>query len=167
MMSTTESSPKIAPVKKSLEVAAPRDVAFRVFTAEMSSWWPLESHHIGKAKATDAVVEPFEGGRWYEKGEDGSECDWGRVLAWEPPGRVVLAWQISAEWGHDARIKAEVEVCFTAVSAGVTRVELEHRKLETFGDKAEGMRAGFEGPGGWSSLLAAFGKKVEAIAKPA
>jgi hypothetical protein len=71
-------------VRKVVSVKAPPDVAWRVFTAKMGTWWPLATHKIGKAKAVDAVIEPRIGGRWYERGDDGSTCDWGRLLSWEP-----------------------------------------------------------------------------------
>ncbi len=74
-------------VRKSLQVDAPQAVAWRVFTEQMAAWWPLETHKIGKAKAIDAIIEPRVGGRWYERGDDGSTCEWGSVLAWEPPAR--------------------------------------------------------------------------------
>ena len=77
-------------VRHSIVVEAPPDRAFTVFTQRMQSWWPMESHRIGGKPITDLVTEPHAGGRWYERAEDGSECDWGRVVAWEPPARVVL-----------------------------------------------------------------------------
>ena len=165
MMTTANASTKPAPIKKSLDVRAPRDVAFRVFTAEMTSWWQLESHHVGEAKAVAAIVEPRVGGRWYEKGEDGSECDWGKVLAWDPPGRVVLAWQLSAAWKFDPKLHTEVEVRFTDLGGGVTRVELEHRLLEAYGDKSPEMVAAFESPQGWGRVIAGFAEAAEPAAR--
>jgi hypothetical protein len=67
----------------------------------MATWWPLATHKIGKAKAVDTVIEPRVGGRWYERGDDGSTCDWGRVPSWEPPSRLVLSWDINADWQYD------------------------------------------------------------------
>ena len=82
-------------------MAAAPDRAFHVFTAGMSRWW-LKSHSINKkSPIKDIVIEPKAGGRWYERGEDGSTCDWGRVLSWEPPTRLVLSWEITADWKHD------------------------------------------------------------------
>lgn len=167
-MTSTESSARAAApptVKKFVRVAAPREIAFRVFTEKMSAWWPLATHHIGKAPAKEAVVEPRAGGRWFERGEDGSECDWGRVLVWDPPGRLVLTWEISATWQHDASLVTEVEVRFLAEDAGHTRVELEHRHLDRYGDKTDQMRATFESPGGWTGLLDAFARHVAAGAQ--
>lgn len=142
-------------VRKVVRVQAPADVAFRVFTEKMGRWWPLATHKIGKAKAVDAIIEPREGGRWFERGEDGSTCDWGRVLVWDPPSRLVLSWDITAEWTYSAAIGTEVEVRFFPEGTG-TRVELCHRKLDRFGDRAGEMRGIFESPGGWTGLLQAF-----------
>jgi uncharacterized protein YndB with AHSA1/START domain len=149
-------------VRQSAVVAVPPARAFTVFTERMSSWWPLETHTIGAAPAAAAVIEPREGGRWYERAEDGTECDWGRVLAWEPPHRVVLSWQISADWRADADLHTEVEVRFEPEGEGRTRVELEHRGMEAFGGRAEEMRGVFDSEGGWRGLLARFGRAAEA-----
>lgn len=150
-------------VRKTLEVRAPLAVAFRVFAEDMTSWWDLESHHVGKAKAVAAVVEPFAGGRWFERGDDGSECDWGKVLAWEPPGRLLLQWQLDADFEYDARLHTEVEVRFTAIDGGRTRVELEHRLLEAYGGKAARMQSILGSEGGWTVLVAAYGRAADAI----
>ena len=107
----------------------------------------------------DVVIEPRVGGRWYERGEDGSQCEWGKVLAWEPPRRVLLAWQISAAWKYDAALVTEVEVNFVP-DGSRTRVELEHRHLERMGTAAEAVRQSIDSPGGWSGLLEAFAKTV-------
>ena len=147
-------------VRQSVVVDAPRDRAFAVFTEGMSSWWPLDSHSIGSAPMAAAVIEPRAGGRWYERGEDGSECDWGRVLAWDPPEHVVLAWQISPEWKADPGIHTEVEVRFTTEDDGRTRVDLEHRRLEAYGELAEQMRSIFGSDGGWRTLLGRFAGAV-------
>src|SRR5215831_3019307 len=101
-------------LRKVIRVNVPPTVAWRVFTDKMGTWWPLATHKIGKANAIDAVIEPHVGGRWYERGEDGSTCDWGRVLAWEPPSRLVLSWDISADWQHDPNLRTEVEILFIA-----------------------------------------------------
>lgn len=150
---TTTISP--AAVRKSVLVQAPPQKAFDVFTAGMGKWW-LKSHSINRGSPiAEVVMEPVVGGRWFERGEDGSECPWGTVLVWEPPTRVVLSWQISGTWTHDPSVATEVEVRFTA-EAGGTRVDLEHRHLERLGEHAAAMREAFESPGGWSGLLAAY-----------
>lgn len=142
-------------VRKTLVVASTPTTAFRVFTEGIGRWWPMGTHHIGAATAADVVIEPRAGGRWFERGVDGSECNWGRVLTWEPPHRVELAWEISAEWKWDTTIQTVVEVRFTAVEGG-TRVELEHRNLEAYGAAGEAMRGVFDSEGGWTGMLALY-----------
>jgi uncharacterized protein YndB with AHSA1/START domain len=97
-------------VRKSMSVQAPPAIAWRVFTEKMSSWWPLGHYKIGTAKAVEAIIEPHVGGRWYERGEDGSTCDWGRVLVWEPDSRLVLTWDINADWQYDPKLNTEIEI---------------------------------------------------------
>jgi uncharacterized protein YndB with AHSA1/START domain len=141
-----------APVRKSIVVKAPQAHAFEVFTLRFASWWP-KSHHIASAEMADAIIEPRIGGRWYEKGLDGSECDWGRVLAWEPPSRVVLSWHLNGQFKIDQNMQSEVDVRFFAEDESTTRVELEHRITAT---DAEAIRAAVDSPNGWSGLLAAY-----------
>ncbi|PXY29244.1 ATPase [Prauserella coralliicola] len=129
--------------------------AFTLFTARMTEFWPSE-HSIGSSALAEVVVEPREGGRWFERGADGSECDWGRVAEWTPPGRVVLLWQIGADWKFDPDLETEVEVTFTEEPGGRTLLELRHRHLERYGDQAGAMYAVFDSPGGWDGTLAAF-----------
>lgn len=142
-------------VRKEVFVNASPERAFDVFTKQMSAWWPLATHHIGKVDAVAAVVEPFVGGRWYERGNDGSECEWGRVLAWDPPGLLLLGWELSADWKHDASVQTQVEVRFTAEKDG-TRVTLEHRLLQKYGARAEEVRAAVDSQGGWAGMLASY-----------
>jgi uncharacterized protein YndB with AHSA1/START domain len=149
-------------LRKVVSVKAPPEVAWRVFTEKMGTWWPLTTHKIGKAKAVDAVIEPGVGGRWYERGDDGSTCDWGRVLSWEPHTRVVLSWEISADWKHDPNLKTEVEVRFIADGKNGTRVELEHRRLDLYGTRRDEMRSIFDSEGGWSGLLESFARTASA-----
>ena len=143
-----------APVRKVVQVGVSPQRAFEVFTAGFARWWP-GSHHIGKAPYKTAVIEPRAGGRWYEIGEDGSECPWGDVLAWEPPTRLLLAWRIGADWQYHADLETEVEVTFVAEGAGA-RVTLEHRRLERMGEAAEGLRAQIDSEGGWTGILALY-----------
>jgi uncharacterized protein YndB with AHSA1/START domain len=141
-----------APVRRSVTVAAPPAKAFEVFTARIGAWWP-RSHHIGAVEPETVIIEPREGGRWFERAPDGTECDVGKVLIWDPPGRLVLAWQLTAEWKFDADLITEVELCFTAEGQGSTRVDLEHRDLERFGDKAGQVRGAIDAPNGWQAVL--------------
>src|SRR5580692_6256251 len=124
-------------VRKVVSVQAPQDVAWRVFTEKMGTWWPLAMYKIGKANAVDAVIEPRVGGRWYERGDDGSTCQWGRVLVWEPHSLLVLSWNISADWQYDPALKTEIEVRFTTDGSDRTRVELEHRHLDRYGARRD------------------------------
>lgn len=101
----------------------------------------------------EAVIEPRAGGRWFERGEDGSECQWGKVLVWDPPDRVVLGWQLNSQFKFDPAVVTEVDVRFIPESANVTRVELEHRNLERFGEQGEVLRQKVDSPNGWAGLL--------------
>ena len=140
-------------VRKSVTVAAAIAIAFEVFTARIESWWPMASHHIGDADCAAVVIEPRPGGRWYERGVDGVECAWGRVLVWEPERRVVLVWQLNAQFKFDPTLHTEVDVRFTAIDEPTTRVDLEHRGLEVYGADALAMREAFGSPNGWNGML--------------
>lgn len=150
-----------APVRKTLQVKASQTRAFDVFTTGFARWWP-KSHSVAKSPQKEAVMEPRPGGRWYERGEDGSECDWGRVLVWEPPARLVLSWQLNAQWKFDPDLLTEVEVRFIAEGERQTRVEFEHRGLENYGDQAEAVRKSISSPGGWPGILDGYATAVDA-----
>jgi len=149
-------------VRKEITVEASQARAFDVFTREHGAWWPLATHHIGSAAAETAIIEPHAGGRWFERAADGSECDWGRGLVWDPPGRLVLAWEISADWKHDESIDTEVEVRFVSLGPARTRVELEHRRLDRYGAAAEQMRGIFDSENGWTNILRLFVARAHA-----
>src|SRR6516164_2308113 len=151
-------------VRKVIDVEAPQRVAWRVFTEQMGTWWPLAMYKIGKANAVDAIIEPRVGGRWYERGDDGSTCDWGTVLSWEPYSRLVLSWDISADWQPDPGLKTEIELRFIAEGKDATRVELEHRKLDRYGVRRDEMRRIFDTEGDWGRLLQAFAARAAAAA---
>jgi len=146
-------------IKKELTVEAPLDRAFRVFTANMGAWWP-KSHHIGKAELKDCVIEPKVNGRWYEIDEDGSTCDWGKVLEWDPPRRLVLGWQLNQEFQYDPALVTEVEVTFTMLGAKRTRVDFEHRNLERFAEAAERLRNAMGM--GWGEILESYARTAVA-----
>jgi len=151
-------APSVPSVNRSITVAAPVERAFRVFTESINSWWPSE-YHIGAAEFAEAVLETREGGRWYERGVDGSECTWGRVLTWEPPHRLVLTWQINGEWQYDpdpARA-SELELRFTAEGPEETRIDLEHRHIDRLVG-GEAMYGAVSGEGGWGWMLDRFAK---------
>lgn len=149
-------------VRRSTVVKASAAHAFAVFTERFGSWWPVDSHHIGEAAAATAIIEPRVGGRWFERGVDGSECDWGRVLAWQPPTRLLLQWQLDAEFAYDPKLHTEVEVRFVAEAPDRTRVEIEHRLLERYGEQTERMRTAFDSERGWSGMLSCFARATAA-----
>jgi uncharacterized protein YndB with AHSA1/START domain len=138
-------------VQSSIFVDAPIEHAFSIFTEGIGTWWPPE-HHILQAELAEMVFEPRQGGHIYDRGVDGSECRWARVLAYEPPTRVVFSWDISLRWQleSDPQRTSEVEVRFIAENPHRTRVELEHRNLDRHGDGWELMRDAVASPGGWS-----------------
>jgi uncharacterized protein YndB with AHSA1/START domain len=150
----------VAPVRKTVRVNAAPARAFEAFTAGIGRWWPA-SHSIGATPLRDVVIEPRAGGRWYERDEDGSECDWGVVLAWEPPARLVLGWQLDAEFRRNPAATTEVELTFIGESAGVTRVELEHRHLERLGAQGEVLRGKVDSPNGWTGILEHYHAAVD------
>ena len=157
---------KIAPVRKSIRVAVPRGRAFEVFTTGMHRWWPLE-HSILKAPRAAITAEPRVGGRWFERAIDGTECTLGRVLAWDPPERVVLTWQLNADFAYDPDFVTEVEIRFTSEGDNATRVDLEHRNLERYGERAETIRPMLDSPQGWGLCLAGFAAVVEGVSSSA
>ena len=161
-MSGTVQQPAIAPVRKSITVKADLDRAFRVFTEGIDTWWP-RSHNISKVPMKKSIVEGHAGGRCYTEQVDGSECDWARVLVWEPPRRLVLAWQISPAWQFEPDLAkaSEVEVHFTPQGDGTVRVDLEHRFFERHGEGGESIRSAVESSGGWSDLLSLFKTAAE------
>ena len=149
-MTTTNQTPTMS-VRRDIIVPLDRAAAFDLFAGRMGAWWPPE-HHIGDSELAEVIVEPRPGGRWHEKGVDGSECEWGRVDVWDPPARLVLVWQLSPEFRYDPELETQVEVTFDAVTADSTRVTVEHH-LDGFGEHAEAMRKVFEDPAAWSGTL--------------
>jgi uncharacterized protein YndB with AHSA1/START domain len=150
-------------VRASVLVGAPIDRAFKVFTDEISTWWPPD-HHIIEGEVAGVVFEPRAGGYVYDRTTDGRECRWARVLAYEPPQRVVFSWDISSQWqiesDHDKT--SEIEVTFTSEGPTRTRVELEHRKLDRHGEGWEAHRDSVGSPDGWQKGLDAFAKVAAA-----
>ena len=112
------------------------------------------------------VIEPRSGGRWFERGVDGSECQWGRVAAWDPPRKVVLLWQIGADWQFDPEFETEVEVTFSEEGPDRSRLDLRHCNLQRYGDHTDQMRAIFDDPAGWTGTLAGFVDLASAQATP-
>jgi uncharacterized protein YndB with AHSA1/START domain len=154
-------TPNIPALTGKVTVSVSVDTAFRVFTESFNTWWPAD-YHIGQADMAEAILEPKVGGRWYERGVDGSECDWGRVLVWEPPHRLVVTWQINGQWQFDPEPDhaSELDVRFTADGPEQTMVEIEHRHLDRLVN-GQAMHDGISGGGGWSAILETFAKAVE------
>jgi hypothetical protein len=151
---STESAAAVE-VARSITVPLSPARAFEMFTSRMTDFWPKE-HSIGSAEIAEVVVEPRVGGRWFERGVDGSECQWGRVAAWEPPRKVVLLWQIGANWQYDPDFETEVDVTFSEEGSAHTRVDLHHRNLQRYGAATDQMRTIFDDPKGWAGTLARF-----------
>jgi uncharacterized protein YndB with AHSA1/START domain len=150
------------PVRSTVVVDAPIDRAFTVFTEDIGSWWPPE-HHIIEAELAEMVFEPRPGGHVFDRGVDGSECRWARVLAYEPPRRVVFSWDISAQWQIETDLSktSEIEVRFIAETPQQTRVELEHRNIHRHGDGWEQIHGAVGSPDGWNAGLQAFASRLE------
>ena len=151
-----------APIRHRLRVKAAQEKSFDTFTAGMGGWW-MKSHTLQPSGQRDVVVEPRDGGRWYDVGEDGTEMEWGRVISWERPERLLLAWQLNAEWTYDPSFETMIEIRFTP-DGEHTIVEFEHRDLERFGDNATEVRGDFDSgmDGGWRELLSGYQRVAEA-----
>ena len=152
-----------ASVWTQIVVEAPIERAFRVFTEDFGSFKPPE-HNLLDVEIAETVFEPREGGHLYDRGVDGSECRWARVLAYEPPDRVVISWDINPQWQIETDLEktSEVEVRFISETPERTRVELEHRNLDRHGDGWEGVRAGVDGPDGWPLYLDRYAAVIAA-----
>lgn len=142
----------IAPIVCSIETKAALPRAFELFTANMTTWWG--SRTPAPKPAVAVIVEPHAGGRWFERAADGEETVWGRVLAWEPPHRLLLGWQLNSQFVYDTDLLTEVEIVFAPTAAGGTLVTLEHRNLERFG--AEATEMGRKVGAGWPRQLGQF-----------
>lgn len=134
--------------------------AFDLFTTRMTDWWPPE-HHIGTAPIEQIVIEPREGGRWFTRHTDGSETSTGFVQVWEPPSRLVMTWQITADWSFDTALVTAIELTFTPAENGHTLVDLTHRDFDNYGPDADHMRQTFNSPDAWPRTLAAFAARSE------
>ena len=150
-----------APVKHSIVVEAPIERAFKVFTEDFGSFKPRE-HNLLAVPIAETVFEPRVGGHVYDRGVDGSECRWARVLAFEPPNRVLLSWDISPRWQieSDPDKTSEWEVRFIAETPSRTRLELEHRHLERHGEGWEVERKSVDSDQGWPLYLKRFAERI-------
>jgi hypothetical protein len=144
----------IAPIVRTIQVKAAPARAFDLFATRMGDWWP-KGKTVARNPHVAIVVEPRAGGQWFERDADGHETHWGKVLAWEPPSRLLLGWQLNCEWGYDPALLTEVELTFAPAQGG-TLVTLEHRDLERFG--ADAARHVEKLGGGWPGRLADFAR---------
>jgi Activator of Hsp90 ATPase homolog 1-like protein len=144
-------------------VSASQERAFAVFTEEIGSWWPPE-HHILQGVLAEMVFEPRVGGAVYDRATDGTECHWGRVLAYDAPWRFVITWNINLQWQLETDLDnvSEIEVSFVPEGPGTTRVELTHRHLDRHGPGWEQMRDAVGSPDGWQRGLALFADRAAA-----
>ena len=160
-------------VRKSVLVHTSVVRAFSVFVEQMETWWTA-THHIGSTPFEAIFVEPRGGGRWYERNAAGEQCEWGKVLAWDPPRRVCFSWHIGPghdqpDWKFDPdpAKASEVEISFVPEGPSATRVNLEHRGLERHGEGYEQLVAMFNSPGAWIAILESFAQVIGKAGKGA
>jgi uncharacterized protein YndB with AHSA1/START domain len=153
-------------VRTQIVVQAPIDRAFSVFTQDFGSFKPPEHNLLG-VELAETVFEPHVGGHLYDRGVDGSECRWARVLVYEPPNRVVISWDISPYWQieTDPTHTSEVEIRFVAETPQRTRLDLEHRNIERHGPGWEGVRDGVADDAGWTLYLDRYGDLIATTAR--
>jgi len=166
MTSTENSTPAVSTsagtsVRTAVTIDVTREHAFTVFTERFDTWWP-RSHYTGTGELAEAILEPRAGGRWYARGTDGSDSEWGTVLVWDPPAHLILGWQLDADFRYDADLVTEVEVSFTELGPHRTLVELEHRNLDRFGPDAAAMRDTFGSDSGWTGMMQTFAERTKA-----
>jgi hypothetical protein len=149
-------------IRKSVTVEASQEHAFTVFTHGWSTWWPTGTHHSGDSPPVESGIEPFAEGRCWERTADGAESVWGKVLVWEPHDRVVLGWQLNEDFKYDPDFITEVEIRFVPESDSRTRVELEHRDLERYGEAQQRLTEIINSENGWTGLLQRYAEKASA-----
>jgi uncharacterized protein YndB with AHSA1/START domain len=147
----------VAPVVSKVSVKAKPARAFELFVNHMAQWWT--TCNFGEEPFVDIVIEPEAGGCWFERDAKGRESEWGKVLSYEPPHRLLLGWGFNADFKYDPNILTEVELTFTANAEGGTDVRLEHRNLERFG--ADAVRAASRLGGGWPTLMGSFAVRAD------
>jgi uncharacterized protein YndB with AHSA1/START domain len=148
------------PVRKTIRVNAAPAHAFDVFTTGLTRWWPRD-HGIGKKPIQKVMMESRLGGRWLEIAEDGTQTNVATIILWEPPHRMVMLWQINAQWKPDPTMKSEVDVRFSPDGPNATLVELVHHKFETMGAEA-GASMRHDVDRGWPALIERFAQEVDA-----
>lgn len=143
----------IAPIRRTVHTKAPPTKAFGIFAGQIGRWWP-KGNGVGAQPLVEVVIEPGVGGRWFERDAEGRETQWGCVLAWDPPERLILGWQLNREKWFDPDLITEVELTFSAAPDGGTDVSLEHRNLERFGQDAVQWLSSIGG--GWTQKLGEY-----------
>ncbi len=152
-------------VVRSIVVNVEQSQAFDRFI-DMTSWWPLDTHTIGAAPARASIIEPRAGGRWYGIDANGEEHGIGHVLEYEPPHRILLTWEITHDWHYDEHVKTEIEVEFRVEGPLNTRVTLEHRRFDVYGERAAAQRATYEADDAWTYVLSCYGRVAHAAERP-
>lgn len=149
--------PTVEPIRKQVQVELPSEAAFQRFTEGLGEWWPPAYTWSGES-LVEIAMEPGKGGRCYEPGPEGLQCDWGRVKVWEPPERVVFSWQISPSRVPvpDPEKASQVSVIFDELGPGRTKVTFEHRDFANHGEGAAGYRQAMAAPEGWPWILDQF-----------
>jgi hypothetical protein len=150
----------IAPLQRTAHTKVPPARAFEIFTGQIGRWWPA-GNGCGAKPLVEVVIELGVGGRWFERDADGQETQWGHVLVWDPPGRLVLNWQLNREKRFDPDLHTEVELTFTATPDGGTDVFLEHRNLERFGQDADQWRSSISS--GWTQKLVEYTECADSL----
>jgi uncharacterized protein YndB with AHSA1/START domain len=148
----------IAPIVCKVTVNASPERAFKIFTSQITAWWPSDKT-VGAKPPVAIVIEPKVGGRWFERDADGTETNWGKVLTWEPPSRTILGWQLNSRFEYDSSFLTELELTFTPTEGDKTLVVLEHRNLERYGADAERLKGQLGG--GWPTFLSRFAAAAE------
>lgn len=148
-----------APVRKSVTVRASLEKAFDLFVEDMGTWW-IKDHSLTQSGQRTVVVEAVAGGRWYEIGNAGEECDWGRVIDCDRPNRILFAWQLNADFDFDPHLHTEVEVLFEATGENATVVTLEHRELGNYGARGAELRGILDSDSGWGGLLGSYAERA-------
>ena len=158
----TEAAMDTTAVRREITVTVPVERAWDVFTRDFSTWWP-SGYSIGTEPMESCAIEPRAGGRWYERGQNGAECEWGRVLAYEPPSRLVLSWGVAADWTVEPNQEnhSEIEVTFVAEGDGATRVTLEHRGFDRHSSGGQQIREVVGSENGWQTLLGSYAQAVQ------
>ena len=151
----------IAPIVQTVKVKADPARAFELFTARIGQWWP-HGQGIGAEPLVEVVIEPRVGGRWFERSASGAETQWGEVLAWDPPGRLLLGWKLGTDWRYHPDLLTEVELTFAPGAGGGATVTLEHRNLERFGADAAAHAARLNS--GWPARIGDYAAFADAAA---